>query len=185
MTRWVQSLLPLLLLPMMACSPATGGTWTRPNKGLPAPAEPPTLVTVGAVHLHQVLIESPTGSHVMIGRLRFPNAHSWRLVAEASVGMRLFTVGHNGQTFEVDVAAPLRGKIPAERLAREIHAIYFDDDTAVRAPTHRTVDIEGGTLTIDYSDYGWWGPAWLPRKIHVVGVQSKVSIVLVGYETDI
>ena len=147
------------------------------------------------VQLHQVAIDSPGRSDVMVGRLRFPTNDSYELRAQAPIGMRLFTVGWNGQDLVADVAGPLQGKLPARRLALDIAHVYlprspvgarFTDERAANgALTGRTVlEADGRKLRITYDQYGWWGPAWLPRRIRMEAEKLRVDIRLSGFELD-
>jgi hypothetical protein len=125
------------LLLLIGCSPANTGTWTHPTTGRAAPsvafpldeatvlAKRVRLTTPGFTLLHNVAVDSPGGTRIMMGRMRFADHDSYTLVASAAIGMRLFTLGFTPKTgVQVDVAGPLKGRFPADRLARDIQHIY-------------------------------------------------------------
>ncbi len=215
------------LLAAAACSPAATGTYSRPAVGRPAPTNTFPLVaasvfekrlplaTPGGVHLHQVAIDLPRRSDVLVGRLSFPDASSYSLRGQSPIGFRLFTVGYDGSAFTADVASMLRGKFPAQALARDIHSVYLGgcsstdggevlptrsgyqlnctradgmtvretlDGATLAVKARQVEDAKGRRVEITYTDYAWFGPVWLPRRIALVADKAKVTIALVGYE---
>lgn len=195
-----------LALTLSACSPTTGGTWNRPRRGDAPPAAAESLRTAlvqpGLILLHQVAVDSPQRSDVLIGRMKIEAGGRWQLHATAPIGMHLFTVGWDGSKLFADVAEPLKGKFPAEGLARDIHQVYFGGCpgrqlTCTLAPgktvreqlaapayhvTSRTVTEPGHVTTITYDEYAWWGPLWHPRRIKMAAGEFKVEILLSGVE---
>lgn len=223
-----RALLALLVGAGCACSPAVGGTWTRPAPGRAPPeasgpalsatalaSERPPIVLASAVLLHQVAIDAPDRSDVMVGRIKFPTADTYELVAQAHIGMRLFTVGWDGERWTTDVAGPLQGRFPAEKLARDIGRTYLavcpvgspvarpqpEGDYVVRCTLADGAKVEerldpmtlelraraveepdGHQQTIEYTDYGWYGPLWHPRTIRMRTGNASVHIALSGVE---
>lgn len=178
----------------IACSPATTAFWTHSDTGREPPTKAPPLAMPETTQLHQVAIDAPDGTHVLVGRLRFPSSETYRLEGQSPMGPRLFDVGWDGFEWQIDVAAPLRGRLPASRIARDIGYIYLRSppgDTSVVDERDRTngtllirrvTEAGGRVIEITYAEYGWWGPAWLPRRVTLRSPKVRIDIVLVGLE---
>ena len=165
----------------------------------------PPLVEVGATLLHQVALDLPDRSEVMLGRLSFPAAGALDLTAQAHFGLDLFHVRCAGGAICVvdQLAEPLRGKFPADGLAREIGRIYLGGCGLPQAPTS-SCEVSGARLAerrdergallervytepdgrrteIVYEEYSAWGASWQPRRIKLVSGAFKVEIVLTDF----
>ncbi len=153
----------------------------------PAPREAGRrpLYVPGLSMLHQVALDMPGRSDVMIGQMRFPAPGAYHLQAQTPFGMDLFTLGFDGEGYRAEVAEPLRGRFPAESLAREIARIYVLDcaaecvetlDPATGAVTRRVFTVGGRRVDILYAEYGWRGRLWLAGRIVLSSGDYRVEV---------
>jgi hypothetical protein len=150
--------------------------------------------------LHEVAIDLPDRSEVCIGRVTFPAPGTYRLQAQTPFGLDLFAVGFDGTSYQAEVAEPLRGRFPADALAREVGRIYLGEcparetsctvgdgeltetlDPATGAVTRRAWRFpDGRALDVTYAEYGWYGDLWLARRIELRSGAYRVDIALTG-----
>ncbi len=193
----------LLLLVGCGAAPTPGPS----VEGYPLPAEVVKakrvpLYVQGLEMVHQVALDLPERSDVMIGRMRFPAAEQYHLQAQTPFGMDLFVLRKGADGYHAEVADPLKGRFPAEGLAHEIGRIYLGAcaggvaevdggyelrceglterlDGRTLAVTRRTyTEPSGRQVVISYDEYGWFGERWLPARIRLVTGDYKVEVVL-------
>ncbi len=187
------------------------------GSGVPAPKHAPdlpadqviarrvALYAPGMQMLHQVALDMPGRSDVMVGRMRFPAAERYHLQAQTPFGLDLFTLAFDGEKYSHEVADPLKGRFPAEALAREIGRIYLhacgpdakvsgtyelrcpglverlDPKTlAVRQRTFSVAEPTPRTIDVRYDEYGWFEGRWLAKRIVLVSGDYRVEVLLTG-----
>lgn len=185
-----------LALTVWGCGATPPGP--TPADGVSAAAGRVPLYVPGMLMLHQVALDMPGRSDVMVGRMRFPAPERYHLQAQTPFGLDLFTLAYDGARYRTEVADPLKGRFPADALAREIGRIYLH---ACATPTERdaTLVCEGLIETLDprtyavvrrrfrvgerevdirYGDYRWYGERWLAERVVLTSGDYRVEVVL-------
>lgn len=192
-------------------------TWVCGCGGVPAPTNAPglspaqvlagraPLYAPGLQMLHQVALDMPGRSDVMVGRMRFPAAERYHLQAQTPFGLDLFALAFDGERYTHEVAEPLRGRFPAEALAREIGRMYLhacgadaevsgayevrcaglvetlDPRTlAVRRRQFSVAEPSPRTIDIRYEEYAWFEGRWLAKRVVLESGDYRVEVVLTG-----
>ena len=177
---------------------ACGGAAPRP-----APTSGPWPLSVPGLRMHhQVALDLPDRSEVLVGHVRFDGPGHYALHAQTPFGLDLFELRRDAQGYHAEVAEPLRGRFPADALAREIARIYLfpcvsspcqtpDGDgleelrDARGAVTRRVLTSPSGRrVQVDYLDYGWAADRWLAHRIRLSPGEPgyRVEIVLTSAE---
>ncbi len=193
-------ILPLLLI---GCGGAPAPTHGGPVDLGTLLAKRVPLYVPGLEMTHQTALDMPGRSDVLIGRMVFPAAGRFTLQAQTPFGMDLFRLGLGAQGYEAQVADVLKGRFPAEGLAREIGRMYlggcgagaqlegrrlrcevdgvaleehFDDALAVTRRVFR--EASGRIVDISYADYGWFDGLWLAGRILQTTGDFRVEVAL-------